>query len=384
VTSIATLTKGVAVIALTALIGHAPALAGTFVYVSNADDGDIGVYSVQADGSLKAGERAKAANLVMPMAVSPDKHFLYAAARSKPYQVFVYAIDRNTGALKSLSQSPLAESFPYISLDKTGRYLFGASYSGNLISVNAVKGDGSVAAQPLQVIPVGRNAHSIRSEASNKFVFVPTLGSNEIFQFTFDAKTGRLASNTPAVFLMKPGFGPRHFITSGDNKFVYVLSELTGAVTTFSLDSKTGLLTEVGTASGLPPDSKLVPGAPRGGVGVPGGPPPRNTDNDVWAADLHLTPNGKFLYMTERTSSSLTTFSVDGASGKLTYVANTPTEKQPRGFAIDPRGKFMVVSGEKSDTISAYRIDGTSGGLTLIGKYPAGKDANWVEIVSFD
>ena len=202
--SIGKLTKGIIIVAA-ALIGHGPALAGTFVYVSNAEDGDIGVYSVQADGSLKPGERAKAAKVVMPMAVSPDKRFLYAAARSKPYSVFVYSIDRNTGSLKPLSTSPLAESFPYISLDKTGRYLFGASYGANLISVNAVEADGSVVAEPLQVIPVGRNAHSIRIDESNRFVFVPTLGSDEIFQFTFDAKTGQLSSNTPAVFLMKPG-----------------------------------------------------------------------------------------------------------------------------------------------------------------------------------
>jgi 6-phosphogluconolactonase len=371
-------------IALTTLIGSVPASAETFVYVSNADDGDIGVYSVQTDGSLKPGERAKAASVVMPMAVSPDKRFLYAAARSKPYSVLVYAIDPKTGALKPLSTSPLAESFPYISLDRTGRYLFGASYGSHLISVNAVGEDGRVAPEPLQVIPVGRNAHSIRTDESNKFVFVPTLGSDQIFQFTFDSKTGRLASNTPAVFLTKPGLGPRHFITSGDNKFVYVLSELTGTVTTFSLNGGTGLLTEVSSASGLPPESKLVPGAPRGPVGAPGGPPPRNTDNDVWAADLHLTPNGRFLYMTERTSSSLAAFSVDSASGKLTYLSSTPTEKQPRGFAIDPKGKFLVVSGEKSDTISAYAIDEASGALKLTGKYPAGKGANWVEIVSFD
>jgi 6-phosphogluconolactonase len=378
------LARGIALVGLMALAGHGPALAGTFVYVSNAEDGDIGFYSVQADGSLKAGERTKAANVVMPMAVSPDKRFLYAAARSKPYSVFVYSIDRNTGSLKLLSKSPLAESFPYISLDKTGHYLFGASYSANLISVNAVKPDGSVASEPLQVIPVGRNAHSIRIDASNKFVFVPTLGSDEVFQFIFDAKTGRLVSNTPAVFLTKPAIGPRHLVTSNDNRFVYLLSELAGTVTTFSLNSKTGLLTEVSSISGLPPDSKLVPGEPRGPVGAPGGPPPRNTDNDVWASDLHLTPNGKYLYVTERTGSTLATFSVDGATGKLAYLASAITEKQPRGFAIDPKGRFLVVSGEKSDTISAYRIDDATGGLTLIGKYPAGKDANWVEIVSFD
>ena len=376
--SLAKLTKGVIIVAMTTLIGSAPVLAGTFVYVSNADDGDIGVYSVQNDGSLKPGEHAKAANVVMPMTVSPDRRFLYAAARSKPYSVFVYAMDSNTGALKPLSVSPLAESFPYISLDKTGRYLFGASYGSNLISVNAVGEDGRVAPEPLQVIPVGRNAHSIRTDESNKFVFVCTLGSDEIFQFTFDSKTGHLASNTPAVFLTKPALGPRHFITSSDNKFVYVLSELTGTVTTFSLNSDTGLLTEVSSASGLPPESKLVPGAPRGPVGT------RNTDNDIWAADLHLTPNGKFLYMTERTSNSLATFSVDGASGKLTFLGSAPTEKQPRGFAIDPKGRFLVVAGEKSDTISAYAIDEASGAVKLIGKYPTGKGANWVEIASFD
>jgi 6-phosphogluconolactonase len=383
VKSIAKLIEGITIVALT-MIGCAPALAGTFVYVSNAEGGDIGIYSLQTDGSLKPGEHAAAANLVMPMAVSPDRRFLYAAARSKPYSVFAYAIDPNTGALKNLSVSPLAESFPYISLDKTGRYLFGASYGSHLISVNAVGEDGRVAPEPLQVIPVGRNAHSIRTDESNSFVFVPTLGSDEIFQFTFDAKTGRLASNTPAVLLTKPALGPRHFITSSDNKFVYVLSELTGTVTTLSLDGRTGVLTEVSSASGLPPESKLVPGAPRGPVGAAGGPPPRNTDNDIWAADLHLTPNGKFLYMTERTSSSLAAFGVDAASGKLTYLGSTPTEKQPRGFAIDPKGRFLVVAGEKSDTISAYAIDEASGALKLIDKYPAGKGANWVEIVSFD
>jgi 6-phosphogluconolactonase len=383
VKSIAQLIKGITVIALTTLIGGAPARAGTFVYVSNADDGDIGVYSVQADGSLKSSERAKAANLVMPMAVSPDRRFLYAAARSKPYSVFVYAIDPTTGALKTLSVSALAESFPYISLDKTGRYLFGASYGSHLITVNAVGEDGRVAPEPLQVIPVGRNAHSIRTDESNRFVFVPTLGSDEIFQFTFDAKTGHLASNTPAVFLTKPALGPRHFITSSDNKFVYVLSELTGAVTTFSLNSGTGLLTEVSSRSGLPPESKLARRA---------APPSRRARRPAAAQHRQRHLGRRFasdaqrqiLYMTERTSNSLATFSVDGATGNLIYLGSTPTEKQPRGFAIDPKGRFLVVAGEKSDTISAYAIDEASGALKLTGKYPAGKGANWVEIVNFD
>jgi len=380
----ATLARGITVAAIASMLAAAPALAGTFVYVSNADDGDIGIYSMQADGKLLPGARVKVASVVMPLAVSPDRRFLYAASRSKPFSVHAYAVNPGTGALTHLSTTPTAESFPYISLDRTGRFLFGASYGAHLVSVNAVGADGRVAAEPLQVIPVGRNAHSIRVDESNKFAYVPTLGSDQIFQFSFDAKSGRLISNTPSVYLMKPSTGPRHFVTSGDNRFMYVLSELQGTVTTFALDAKTGLLSEVSAASGLPPDSKLVTGAPRGAVGAPGGPPPRNTDNDIWAADIHLTPNGKFLYISERTSSTLATFSVDGASGKLTYLSSTPTEPQPRGFAIDPKGRFLVATGEKSETISVYAIDQTSGALKLLDKVATGKGANWVEIVSFD
>jgi 6-phosphogluconolactonase len=379
------LTQGVAVSAMISIVSSLPALGVTFVYVSNADDGDIGTYRMNpATGELQPGARVKAAGLVMPMAVSPDRRFLHAAVRTKPYAVMTYSIDRGTGALQWLSTSPLAESFPYISLDRTGRYLFGASYGGHLVSVNAVGEDGRVSDKPLQVIPIGRNAHSIRVDESNRFVFVPTLGSDEIFQFAFDAKTGRLASNTPSVVLLKPLTGPRHFVTSRDNKYLYALNELIGTVTTFALDGQTGLLTELSSASALPPDTKLGPGMPRGAVGGANAPPPRNTDNDIWAADIHLTPNGKFLYASERTTNTLAAFAIDATTGKLTYLASTPTEKQPRGFAIDPSGKYLVASGEKSETISAYAIDPSSGELRPIGQYPTGKGSNWVEIVAFD
>lgn len=365
----------------TVLIGG-PVQAATFVYVSNADDGDIGTYTMQSDGSLQPGPRVKAEKIVMPMTVSPDKRFLVAAVRSKPLSAYTYRIDRASGALTLVGTGPLAESFPYISLDRSGRFLFGASYGGNLVSVNPVGADGRVGA-PIQVIPTARNAHSIRADNTNRFVFAAHLGTDQIFQFLFDEKSGRLSANTPPVLQMKQGTGPRHFITSPDNRFVYLLGELTATVTTLSLDANTGLLAEVSSASALPPDSKLVPGAPRGAVGAPGA-PVRNTDNDIWASDLHITPDAKFLYAAERTSSTIAAFSVDSAAGKLTYLGSTPTEKQPRGFQIDPSGRFMVVSGEKSDTLSAYSIDRSSGALKPIGRYPTGKGSNWVEIVTFD
>jgi 6-phosphogluconolactonase len=250
------------------------------------------------------------------------------------------------------------------------------------VSINPVGTDGRIG-EPLQVIPTARNAHSIRTDNTNRFVYVPHLGTDQIFQFVFDQKSGRLTANTPPIVQLKQGTGPRHFITSPDNRFVFLLNELTATVTTLALDPKTGLLSEVASASALPPDSKLVPGAPRGAVGVPGA-PVRDVSKDIWASDLHITPNGKFLYAAERTSNTINGFSVESATGKLVYLGATPTEAQPRGFAIDPSGHFVIVSGEKSETISSYAIEASTGALKLVGKYPTGKGSNWVEIVPFD
>ena len=374
------LAGGIVLSALVAAPGMARA--ATFVYVSNAEDGNIGMYTLQADGTLQPGPRVDAGKVVMPMSVSPDKRFLFAGVRSKPFTVITYAVDRSTGALKQLSTAPLAESLPYIAIDRSGRYLLGASYGGHLVSVNAVGKDGKVS-EPTQVIPTGRNAHAIVTDKTGRWVFVPHLGTDQIFQFRLDGKTGKLVANTPPVVQLKAMTGPRHLVMSPDNKFAYLLNELTATVTTLALDAKTGLLTEVSTASALPADSKLVPGAPRGAVGA-AGQPPRDTSNDIWASDLHVTPDGKFLYAAERTSSSIGAFSVDIATGKLTYLGSTPTEKQPRGFRIDPRGRYMVVSGEKSETISVYEIDAATGALKPLQKYPTGKGSNWVEIIGFD
>jgi 6-phosphogluconolactonase len=374
--------KNKSAVALAALFLAGTLHAATFVYVSNADDGDISTYTLQPDGSLKPGERVKAEKVVMPMSVSPDKKYLVAAVRSKPFSAWTYRIDRKSGALKLVGSGPLAESYPYISHDRTGRYLLGASYGGHQVGVNPIGADGKVG-KPQQVIPTARNAHSIRVDNTNRYVYVPHLGTDQVFQFVFDAKTGKLTANTPPVLQLPQGTGPRHIIISADNKFAYLLNELTAQVTTLAINAKTGLLSPVSTAVAVPPDSKLQPGMPRGAVGTPGAnQAPRDTTNDIWASDLHLTPNGRFLYAAERTSGTLAAFSVDGASGKLTYLSSTPTEKQPRGFAIDPQGKFLVSTGEKSTTVSVHAING-DGSLGAARQFPGGKGGNWVEIVAF-
>jgi 6-phosphogluconolactonase len=327
---------------------------------------------------LKPGAAIEAGKLVMPMNVSPDKRFLFAAVRSQPFSAVSYTIDRATGALKLVAKAPLAESLPYITTDKSGKWLLGASYGGHKVTVNPIGSDGKVGKES-QVIPTALNAHAILTDKSNQYAFVPHLGSDQVFQFRFDARTGKLSSNTPATVQMKSKSGPRHLVFSNDNKFVYLLNELTAVVTTLALDQKTGLLTQVSEASSLPGDSKLQPGAPRVPTGTSGG-PARDVSNDIWASDLHLTPDGKFLYAAERTGSSIGAFSVDTATGKLTFLSSTAVEKQPRGFRIHPSGKFLVVSGQQSSTISVYAIE-ANGGLKLLQKYPTGKDTNWVEIV---
>ena len=350
----------------------------SFVYVSNADDGEIACYTLNDGGSLEPGPRVKADKGVMPMGVSPDRRYLVASVRGETSSVHTYGIDRATGALKPVGSAPLAANCPYIFFDRGGRFLLGASYSQNRVIVHRVNADGTIG-EAVQVIPTARNAHAIRVDETNRYAFVPHLGTDQVFQFVFDEKSGRLTSNTPPLLQMAQGSGPRHLVTSPDNRYVYVLAELTATVTTCALDGETGLLTEVSAVSALPPGSTLVPGAPRGPNA-----PARDVSNDVWASDIHITPDSKFLYAAERTSNTIAAFGVDAASGQLRFIGVTETEKQPRGFRIDASGRYMVVSGEQSQTVSSYAIDPASGALKLVGRYPTGRGANWVEIVTFE
>jgi 6-phosphogluconolactonase len=357
-------------------------MASTFVYVSNAEDGDIGVYALATGGSLQSLGRVPAGKPVGPLALTPDRRFSHAAVRSKPFTLHSYAIDARSGALREIGRAPLAESLAYISTDRTGRYLFGASYGGHLVSVSPLGPDGRAGA-PQQVIATARNAHAIVADNSNRFVYVPHLGSDQVFQFLFDERSGRLSSNTPPLIQMGQGTGPRHIRISADNRFAYLLDELTATVTTFGIDPVSGLLAQLGSASSLPPDTTLGPGLPRGPLNTPGA-VPRDTSRDIWASDLHLTPDGRFLFAAERTGSTLGAFSVDRSTGALAYLGSTPTEKQPRGFAIDPSGRYLIVSGEKSETLSVYAI-GADGGLELLGKSPTGRGrTGWKSSLSID
>jgi 6-phosphogluconolactonase len=359
--------------------------AKTFVYVSNAQDGNIDAYVLDmSSGALAPIGKTEAGKLVMPMAVSPSKKHLYAVVRSQPVRVLTYAIDPATGALSQKASAPLPDSMPYVSTDKTGRFLFTASYGGDKIAVSPIGESGLVEAEAIQVIPTGRNAHSILPDPSNKFVYAATLGANQVLQFTFDSKTGKLTANDPPSVSPEAGHGPRHLAFSSDNKNLYVLNELSGHITQYAIDAGKGTLTIVDSISSVPAEAGLAWGvaqAPVGATPAPAAAAPKDEKPKVWAADIQITPNGKFLYTTERTTNKIALFTVAPGTGKLTYVTNFATEAQPRGIRIDPTGQYLVASGEKSDRISVYKIDQGSGKLSEPTRYPVGNGANWVEIV---
>ena len=110
---------------------------------------------------------------------------------------------------------------------------------------------------------------------------------------------------------------------------------------------------------------------------------PKGFEGKPWAADIHLTPDGKYLYASERTTSTLAAFKVDPKTGMLTSIDSFATEKQPRGFSIDPTGRYLLAAGQLSNSMTAYAIDKATGKLTKLKDYSVGKNPNWVEIVAF-
>jgi 6-phosphogluconolactonase len=334
------------------------------VYVGHADSNDL--YVLQLDrqhGDLTVVEHVPIPGITQPgistpMAVSPDRRFLYVGIRGQPQIVASFAIDPGSGTLRYLASGLLADSMAYLVTDRTGRFLLGASYPGHKLTVNPIGPPGMVQ-PPQQVLLNYPHAHSILVDASNRYVLAPTLGNDCINQFRFDATTGRLTPNTPPTVHVQAQSGPRHLVFHPNGKFVYVLGERDGSISVFDYQPETGQLTEKQTVSALPPDFQGTPAA----------------------ADLHLTQDGRFLYGSERTSSTLAGFTVDPATGTLSPIGSVPTEQQPRGFNIDPSGRYLLAVGQRSHALSSYRIDADSGQLTKLRTYPMGQNPNWIEIV---
>lgn len=331
----------------------------TIVYVSNADSREIYVMELNdADGGLVEIEKTPISGTVMPLAITPDQKFLYATHRSEPYSVSSFAINPQSGKLTFLKTAPLADNMAYLSIDRGGRYLLAASYAGHKISVNAIGPKGEIDPKPLEVVTTGKNAHAIATDPSNRFLFVTNLGDDQILQYRFNAATGAITPNDPPAVKSKKGAGPRHFVFHPNRRFFFCLNELDGTVDSYQMHDS-GVLARLDSISMTPSDLAGKPAA----------------------ADLHLTPDGRFLYASERTSSTLAAFRVDGESGKLALIGNYPTETQPRGFNIDPKGKYLLAAGQKSNGLSVYAIDQKTGELRTLSHLDLGKNPNWIEFL---
>jgi 6-phosphogluconolactonase len=338
----------------------------TVVYVSNAGTKEIFVFAMDRDsGDLTLNERVavpgtdKPSPTSMPMAVDPGRRYLYAALRSPPFPVSSFAIEPASGRLAHLGTAPLPDSMAYITTDRSGRFLLSASYPGAKLAINPIDGAGRVGGEPTQLLSTRPKAHCVVVDASNRYVYCTNLGADIIMQLRFDAAAGTVTANDPAAIATRPGAGPRHLVFHPDGRFLYLLNETDATLVTYAVDPVSGTLAERQKVAGLPSDFAGKPSA----------------------ADLHLTPDGSYLYASERTTSTLAAFRIDAAHGTLSLVGRYPTETTPRGFAIDPRGHFLLAVGLASNAMTVYAIDPARGGVCELRRYPQGDMPNWVEIV---
>ncbi|MBV1812819.1 lactonase family protein [Pseudomonas viridiflava] len=356
-----------------------PVQASTFAYISSPADGLISQYQLDdASGALSLVEQTKAGDQVNPMALSPDGKVLFAALRAKPYQVVSFSIEPVTGHLKPLAQAPLAESLAYLSTDRSGRFLMGASYGADLLSVQPIDAQHRPS-DSIQTYKTGMHAHSVRTDPSNRFAYAGNLGVDRVLQYRLEPKDGKLVSIGEGYVTVPENTGPRHLAFAPNGKFLYVVGEMSGTVTAFSINDKTGGLKQVNQANGIPERLKLAPGQARDARNndLKDDPTPR-----IWAADVRISPDGKWLFTSERTSSSVSVFKVDPATGKVTFVENYPVEeKQPRNIAVAPNGRWLLVTGEKAEKVGSYSI-AADGALKRVGEAPSGKGALWIEMLS--
>ena len=326
-----------------------------------------GIYAYRFDavsGELTpAGLAAETTNPSF-LAVDPSRRFLYAVNEVSKYKdaasgaVSAFAIDRQAGKLSLLNEVPSRGADPcYIALDKTGKYVLVANYTGGSVAVFPVLNDGRLGESSAFVQHVGSSvnherqegphAHWIETTADNRFAIAVDLGLDQVRVYRFDAANGTLVANDPAFAQLDPGAGPRHVAFHPSGKFAYVVNELNSTVTSFSYDNQRGALRPLHTVSTLP----------------------QGFSGENSTAEIHLHPNGKFLFASNRGHDSIAVFSVSPGTGALTPVDHVSTQgKTPRNFEIDPTGTRLFVANQIGGNIVVFRINPRTGKLAPTGQ----------------
>ena len=294
-----------------------------------------------------------AAVMSMAMAMSADRTVLTTAVRHPPYPVDSFAINPATGGLRHLGGGRLPDAMAYISNVAGGRHLLGASYAASLVcSVVMTNG---VPTTLTQVLPTPDKAHCVITSPDGRFVYVPCLGGDVILRFKLEWGSGELSPLDPVP--VRKGAGPRHLRFAPAAPFAYCVNELDATIDAYAFNAPSGTLTYLQTVRQLPEGST----------------------GRIAAADLHLTPDGRFLYASERMTNVLTIWAVDATTGRLTRRGELPCEAGPRGFAVDPSGSVLLCAGQASHHVGLYEISPDTGALTARDRIAVGRNPNWVE-----
>jgi 6-phosphogluconolactonase len=340
-------------------------------YTAEAGSTSKGIYAYRFDtdtGEIASiGVAAETANPSF-LAVHPNQRFLYAVNETGNYQgqksgaVSAFSIDHTTGKLTLLNEVASKGADPcYITVDKTGKYVLVANYTGGSVAVFPVLEDGRLGEATAFIQHTGHgadperqegpHAHSIDLSPDERFAIVDDLGLDETLVYRFDRAKGSLTLNDPQIYttLAKadPGAGPRHFAFNPNGKFAYVVNEIQSTVSVFSYDGSAGVLRRLQTISTYPKDFSA-----------------HNDD-----AEIQVHPSGKFLYASNRGHDSIAVFAIDPDKGTLTLVEYASTKgKTPRSFEIAPGGSLLFAANEKSNNIVVFSIDAKTGRLKPTGK----------------
>jgi 6-phosphogluconolactonase len=326
-----------------------------------------GIYSYRfnlASGELTHAGTTKGVVNPSFLTLAPNGRYLYAVNEvddfggRKSGAVSAFAVDQKTGALRFLNQQASLGANPcYVDVDASGRFVLIANYTGGNVTVFPIQRDGTLGestdTKQYQGSSVNRerqegpHAHCIRLDPTNRFAYSCDLGTDKIMIFRFDARGGKLLADEPPWLQVKPGAGPRHLAFNHTGGLVFVLNELASTVSAFRRNPEKGTLHELQTITTLP---KGLTGANTG-------------------ADVHVSPNGQFLYCSNRGHNSIAIFKIDPRNGALTAIGHELTRGlTPRNFAIDPTGAFLLAANQKSDNIFVFRLDQTTGRLTATGQ----------------
>jgi len=299
------------------------------------------------------------------LAVSPNQKYVYAVNENADSTRFTvtghvaaFSFDKATGKLNFINKQESGGKHPcYVSIDKTGKWVIVGNYSSGSLSVLPVKSNGSLDSAIQVIQHEGSSVNSERQEGphvhaavfnkNNKTLYVPDLGMDMVMLYNFESKTGKLKEfHTPSV-ATEPGAGPRHIDIHPNGKYAYLMEEMTGGVSVYKIESD-GYLSLLQNVSGLP----------------------RDFTGDVGSADIHVSPDGKFLYCSNRgESNTLGIFSINQSNGQLLWIDHQSTlGKTPRNFNFDPTGNFLLVANQNSDEIVIFKRDKTTGLLTDTGK----------------